>query len=58
MLEIAKTIKEHIESRIREMLTITLKELRDLEYVHDMASQRQFLSGKVAAYEEILKLIS
>lgn len=57
MLGIAKKIQEHIEGKLREMLQDSLNDLRQLERVHDATAQRQFLSGKIAAYEEILKLL-
>ncbi len=53
MLEIAELIKEHIAKSIRNMATKTLKDVRELEFIHDSAMQRAFLTGKLAAYEEI-----
>lgn len=40
------------------MVTGTLSDLRKLELVHDAKDQRIFLSGKLAAYEEIEKLVN
>lgn len=56
-IELSLKIKEHIEKRIREMLEVSLTDLRKLEYVHNAENQRCFLSGKTAAYEEILKIL-
>lgn len=58
MLELAIRVRKHIEMRIREMVTGTLSDLRKLELVHDAKDQRIFLSGKLAAYEEIEKLVN
>lgn len=57
MLELAKKLREYVEKRIREMIATTLVDLRKLQHIHDQDGQRSFLSGKIAAYEEILNLI-
>lgn len=57
VLELAIKMQEHVERRIREMLTTTLAEVRKLEYVRDSEAQRSFMSGKIAAYEEMLRLV-
>lgn len=57
MLDLALKIKAHIESRIREMISRDLTELRFLEDVSVVNHRRSFLTGKIAAYDEILVLI-
>lgn len=57
MLDLAKAMRNHIEARVREMISVTLVDLRKHEKIRDSDDHRIYLSGKLAAYEEILKLI-
>lgn len=57
MLDLANRLRDHIQARLREMISVTINDVRELERVHDCNAQRQFLSGKIAAYQEILKLL-
>lgn len=57
MLELARKIQEFIESKIREMISISLAEIRAIEHVHGSEYRRNFLSGKLEAYNEILTIV-
>ncbi len=57
MLEVAKQMQDYLRKRIREMLVYTLNDIRKLELVHDANEKRIFLSGKVAAYEEMQRYL-
>jgi hypothetical protein len=50
-------MRNHIEEEIRLMLVKDMENLRKLEFVRDSENHRSYLSGRLSAFEELLKLI-
>jgi len=57
MIETLKTTLEKLDKQVLERYEDALGELRELRYVFDSEGQKAFLSGKMAAYEDVALLI-